>query len=465
MEKSIVPSTLGKTRDSRRQRAGTVLIESALPLGYSVPLSPAGLYRAPTLQRGHASQLLASLNGECFIVQQSEVAHPFFFSVFVAQLWRQQRSWQVRRGRNAGATQVQRRYNTGKLQLDAQLPRCGKTCSLQDVQSQARFPAHSIHPSLYTSRRPVSLTYSLLHPLCQILSVTMPSITVADSFRLELPHGVPNAMPVGTHVSGHSTEISDPPAMGYDAPLAAWMPFAHTLLEDDDIDTKLRGDRLASWEETRRLLVEADVSDASAVQLMNPVDLAISAGHAGQISDLNQHFVQTTSPHSARADKCWVWYKDGRPNYFAVLDYKKVGTVVDEEFLSAISPPGQPLEVSVAQSIDSGGSSFRGNSRILVKQAVNYAKQYGTRYVAFFDWNCLVLLFLEDQEGLVGGQWCYVTLIRSRKDIRPALLAFLERAFQSSVLGEASLPRFGPYPVSSTTRLEVPRRSGRQEGR
>lgn len=115
----------------------------------------------------------------------------------------------------------------------------------------------------------------------------MPSITIADSFNVELPAGVPNATPVDTHISGHSTEISDPPVMGYDAPLAAWIPFAHTLLEDYNIDAKLRGDRLASWEETRQLLVEADVSDVSAVHLMNPVDLAISVGHNGQISDLN----------------------------------------------------------------------------------------------------------------------------------------------------------------------------------
>lgn len=290
----------------------------------------------------------------------------------------------------------------------------------------------------------------------------MPSITIADSFNLELPGEIYNATAVGTHVSGHSTEMSEPPLLGYDAPLEAWMPFARGLLHDHDIDSKLRDDRLASWEDTRELLVEADVTDVSAVHLMNPVDLAISAGHVGRISDLNQHSVQTESLHSARAEKCWVWYRDGHPNYFAVLDYKKVGTVIDQEFFAAMPPPGQRHEVSVAQLYDARRVSyFGGNSETLLKQAVNYAEQYGTRYVAFFDWNCLVLLFLEEQEELVGGQWCYVTLIRRRRNIRPALLAFLERAFQSSVYGESQLPRFGPYPISSTARLDVPRRSGR----
>ncbi|KAH6974731.1 hypothetical protein EDB80DRAFT_880231 [Ilyonectria destructans] len=289
----------------------------------------------------------------------------------------------------------------------------------------------------------------------------MPSITIAHSFNVELPPGVGNAAAVGTHISGRSTEMAEPPVLGYNTPLSAWTPFADTLLHDHNINAKLRDDRLATWEDTRKFRVEADVSDASAVQLMNPVDLAISVGHAGQIHDLNQHVVHDTeSSHSARADKCWVWYRDGRPNYFAVLDYKKVGTLIDGEFFAAMPPPGQPHEVSIAQS--RGVSYFDGNSYILLKQAVNYADQYGTRYVAFFDWNCLVLLFLEEQEELDGGQWCYLTLIRRRENIRPALLGFLERAFQSSVLGESRLPRFGPYPVGSTTRLEVPRRSGRQ---
>lgn len=82
---------------------------------------------------------------------------------------------------------------------------------------------------------------------------------------------------------------------------------------------------------------------------------------------------------------------------------------------------------------------FDRNSRILLKQAVNYANVYRTKYIAFFDWNVLVLLVLANQEGNDGGEWCHVTLVSDRLNIRRALLGFLERAYRVSI-GDPTLP-------------------------
>lgn len=193
------------------------------------------------------------------------------------------------------------------------------------------------------------------------------------------------------------------------------------------------------------MFVEGDVSDASSPQLINPVDLALDARHPREIITLNQHLVD-----NARSDKCWCRHTREGLITFAAFDYKRPGVIRKKEIEAAFVQ--QELYDRHVISMQQVGSYFKGNSFILLKQAVNYANRYKTKYVAFFDWVTLLLIFLGDQEENSGGIWCCATLIDDRKKMRRALLGFLERAYQASIAGgEQHLPPLIP-PSSAATK-------------
>lgn len=261
--------------------------------------------------------------------------------------------------------------------------------------------------------------------------------TISESFDHALPTGVRSESDASpdAHVSGPSTQNAEPPGFAIKVSYQdIWNTYANSVLSNVD----LTGSRLASWENTRRLLAEADVSDASSPQLINSVDLALDARHPRVVITLNQRAI-----NSARTDKCWFRYTSGGPISFAVLDYKRPGVIRNTEIEAALVKQ-EHYDQHVA-AVQRDGSYFGGNSFILLKQAVNYANQYNTKYVAFFDWETLFLIFLDDQEGTSGGMWCCATVIRDRKKMRRALLGFLERAYQASVAGgEQCLPPLLP---------------------
>lgn len=264
----------------------------------------------------------------------------------------------------------------------------------------------------------------------------MPTLNIAESFD----HGPPGGTRASSeqfpdaHISGQSTLLAEAPGFALEVSYRnIWNRHANDVLRN----VNLTRHRLASWEPTRQLLVEADVSDAAALQLINPVDLALSAHHPGEIVSLNQHIVGT-----ARSDKCWYRCTPRGNKFFAVLDYKRPAVIRNWEFEEAMT--NMDRYDQMVYKVQQSGRLFEGNSEILLKQAVNYADQYQTKYIAFFDWDMLLLLVMADQEGISGGTWCYATLIRNRGNVRRALLGFLERAYLASCRGESDLPSFIP---------------------
>ncbi|KAF5002050.1 hypothetical protein FDECE_10747 [Fusarium decemcellulare] len=256
----------------------------------------------------------------------------------------------------------------------------------------------------------------------------MPSISIAESFDRPLPIGTVGEESPKAHVSGPSTLDADPPGFAFPVPFSTWNHFADQLLHRTQ---ELADHRLASWEQTRLLRVEANVSDAAAVQLINPVDLAFSTLYAAPIKCANQLCRGT-----ARTDKCWMRDQEQIP--FAVMDYKRPGVIRREEFEDAFVLPED--YATEARHVQAQGGLFEDNASIIMKQAVNYAEQYGTNYVAFFDWKTLLLIVLEQREVYSGGMWCCVSLIRDRKQMRRALLGFLYRAYCISVDGHPLPP-------------------------
>jgi hypothetical protein len=160
---------------------------------------------------------------------------------------------------------------------------------------------------------------------------------------------------------------------------------------------------------------------------------------------MNQFTEMSLSRVTARADKSWM--RRTRSNrsgweHFAVLDFKRPSTIdLDEIMQACINPLHLRRELARLAS----ASAFENKSEIILRQAVHYAHTYNTPYVAFFDWDTLFLIVLADQdeEEMIGGEYCYVTVVQDKRLMRRALLGFLARAMESSLNGgERGLPQF-----------------------
>ncbi|KAL2885054.1 hypothetical protein HOO65_080004 [Ceratocystis lukuohia] len=263
--------------------------------------------------------------------------------------------------------------------------------------------------------------------------------TIIDSFYQAIPE-VQVSPPLGTsrrtHVSGSSTAYAEAPYLAFHTDLVLWEMYADRILQRLHASDSFSCNYLATWEPCRRLVNEADVADAAAVQLMNPVEMAFCAIHGSRIKSLNN----SAAPNRSRADKVWMRYDAVRGwTHFAILDYKKIGTInEDEVFRACVSPS------DYHSTVDSQVSLFRGDILTIIKQGVNYSESYETRYIAFFDWDVLLLLYFGDRIGTTGGSWCSLAIITDKRHMRKALLGFLERAYKSSVSGEARLSSIVP---------------------
>ncbi|VUC22959.1 unnamed protein product [Clonostachys rosea] len=227
---------------------------------------------------------------------------------------------------------------------------------------------------------------------------------------------------VQAKLSGDTTKKADPPTVG--------LVQAQVL---NNIGQDLRHHALASLTGTERIISEKDVEVTSALTLINPVNLAFAANNAGSsLTDVNNfpsplQRSSTVPNQKVYADKVWVDDFDSARIGVAVLDYKRPGVIQDKEFAQACVNE-EALEEVLAKTPK---SKFFANARILIKQAVNYAHMYNTKYVALFDWNILVLLVFDRNEGLHGGDYCRVTIVKERAKMRTCLLGFLQVAWEN----------------------------------
>ncbi|OAA62533.1 hypothetical protein SPI_04073 [Niveomyces insectorum RCEF 264] len=256
---------------------------------------------------------------------------------------------------------------------------------------------------------------------------------ILQSFDQPLPNGEDrqhyDQYPAAV-VSGPSTLAAEAPRAGITVSYSFWNRYATRILGSDQVAQGLAGKHLASWEDGRYFDVEGDVVSAAGIQLMNPVDLALCAQWPTELRFFHEHTALTVDGGSqVRADRVWV-LRDGsetnNPDYIAVLDYKRVGTIRPSEFRSACMSWN-----GFVSGTHGYGSRFAENASILMKQAVSYAHKYNTKYIALFDWDCLVLLVLANAEDNWGGNYCFVTTIVDKRRMRRALLGFVAMAFVS----------------------------------
>ncbi|KAH7159543.1 hypothetical protein B0J13DRAFT_616356 [Dactylonectria estremocensis] len=279
---------------------------------------------------------------------------------------------------------------------------------------------------------------------------------ILQCFESAIPEYVGMALedaPNRTHTSGYKTKEAEPPAFSIPYGRHHYIRRADDLLRERIVYTSIRSHYLATWERTRYLQVEADVSDAAATQLLNPVNLTICAAHRNtEIRCLHQRTL-----HDVRADVVWCYPSDDDDDndeslrYFAALEYKRPGAIDEDEFESAELLENETYRQAKDRGYrtmagdDTDPSLFRGKSCKFLKQATTYANVYETKYVALFDWNFLVLLYMERQDveevDVVGGDFCRVTIVRNKAFFRRALLGFLQEAYLASTEPNANLRR------------------------
>lgn len=248
------------------------------------------------------------------------------------------------------------------------------------------------------------------------------SFTIPESFRAHLPDTYRENLPdTDPRLTGSSAN-ADAPAVAFLVKVDVWTHLGRQLLQG--LGTSLDHTYLAAWESTRILRNEGDVQCAASPQLMNPVDLVLGASHSTPIRAFNEYIVKT-----ARPDRVWVAETStGRKN-IAVLDYKRVGTILPHEIKELLNAG------AIAQRTGNFGFPLNdtGKTTSLLKIATNYATVCKTRYIAIFDWDYLLLLVMEKVEDNNGGDWCRLTLVHDRSQMRLALLGFLEGAYRANI--------------------------------
>lgn len=132
------------------------------------------------------------------------------------------------------------------------------------------------------------------------------------------------------------------------------------------------------------------------------------------------HRSEDTRTGSTRADK--AYYRGGVP--YAVLDYKKPGYLNQSQLEASIPRSVQEYQDNIAMAM-STGSSWEPGIGLIMQQAVHYSYKFSTPFVALYDWNTLVLLFLSEREDRSAGEYCYMTIVKDSRDFRKAFLGFL----------------------------------------
>ncbi|KIH89846.1 hypothetical protein SPBR_00904 [Sporothrix brasiliensis 5110] len=256
-----------------------------------------------------------------------------------------------------------------------------------------------------------------------------------DSFDEALELGrylvTPPTRPLAV-ASGESTRRAEEPKVRINVPFSVWNSFANAALQAMEAGRHFANESSPKWNDARYIDVEGDVAEASSMYLLHAIDSVLSAYlPAGSFRFMSQHTLHGDN-FSVRADRIWGL---GIPDtldlgaYFAILDFKRPTLIDPNDFGRALTW----YEFNRRNSTGYLAPSFENNSQVLLKQAVSYSNLYQTKFVAFFDWHTLVLVVLADAQRILGGQYCFVTIVTDRKKMMRALLGFLVRAYNARI--------------------------------
>ncbi|KAM0473909.1 hypothetical protein ACHAPX_007957 [Trichoderma viride] len=222
------------------------------------------------------------------------------------------------------------------------------------------------------------------------------------------------------HSSGHTTRECEPPTFLLETDFSAWEEQATPILRRHE--PYLQRIFLPTRETNVIYNTEGDVVAGATLQLTHPVHMALSQ-HVPSL--LNGSEVPLGS---VRADKVYLKQSGNQQVvYCAVLDYKKMSTIVETEFRAKIASNNTTFKAYMNRESQAANVQDT-NTENLLKQGVHYSKAYDTPFVAFFDMQTLVLLVFTRREGECGGDFAFVSIINQPVGMRRALLGFLSLA-------------------------------------
>ncbi|KAI1738461.1 hypothetical protein F4680DRAFT_467410 [Xylaria scruposa] len=266
----------------------------------------------------------------------------------------------------------------------------------------------------------------------------MAAVTIRHSFRTALPSYDPDRSG-DAHLSGTTTLQTDPPRFCVLISHEAWV--LSGLQSVDRVGRELDTEYTSLRENAMCHQNESDVVRGAAIYLLHPVNQALSALLAGSIRCLSEK-----GENTVRADIVFQRYRGNRWRYMAVVEFKSRGVIVGHEFRQAARTITRtsPVSEHVRLAVRAGGTFFGDDSKTLMKQASAYAIQYATQYVAFFNWDYLILIrFVQfDPRGKLRdriingvGDYCELSMIKYDRGshlMRAALLGFLTEAYQQT---------------------------------
>ncbi|KAI1420595.1 hypothetical protein F5Y12DRAFT_109952 [Xylaria sp. FL1777] len=269
-------------------------------------------------------------------------------------------------------------------------------------------------------------------------------VTIIESFNYPLP-SIQNGNSIDedpdTHLSGSKAAQTDPPVFCAPLEKECWVKLGHKTLQSIRLPTEY----LSLPEKAMVHMSEADVIRSAAIYLLHPINQVLYT-----ISPSTTCLAERASKN-VRSDICFI--RGGtQGRIFALVEFKRRGVIRPNEFRRAsrqLTQDPNTQRAQINQCVQAAMNEdqktfFTGNSFKLIKQAAAYAIDSGTRYVALFNWDYLVLihfgginpgLVVEVLEAQGVGPYCDITMIPNSPrsaDIRPALLGFLVRAYQDT---------------------------------
>ncbi|EHK48449.1 uncharacterized protein TrAtP1_009808 [Trichoderma atroviride] len=170
------------------------------------------------------------------------------------------------------------------------------------------------------------------------------------------------------HTSGETTRNSEPPLFLLEVNASAWAQLANPILRQHEQD--LQTIFFPTRETSAIYDTEGDVVAGATLELTHPVNVVLSAHMPSLL------YGSEASKATARADRVYFKQNPGQEKrFYAVLDYKRVSVIIEEEFRAKIASSHTTFKRYMERGRDNSESQEEDghvtNAETLLKQGVH----------------------------------------------------------------------------------------------
>ncbi|WEW61551.1 hypothetical protein PRK78_007041 [Emydomyces testavorans] len=146
-------------------------------------------------------------------------------------------------------------------------------------------------------------------------------------------------------------------------------------------------------EDTHRLDKEADIVRLSALQLIHPVNVVVTALMPAGIT-LRCLSEASSQGNLARTDLKWLWETEEASSVVAVLEYKNTNVIRFSDWKPAIVTPESASEAMFKFWKEKSDTLLKENGILLSKQITKYKTECSD--IALFDWEKMIIFDFGD---------------------------------------------------------------------